>query len=437
VQGSQVAVGPDGTVYVVWIYSAGNGQAEQFIATSADSPTPFSQPHAISPLFNLLAMWAPYRRNSFPALAVNPQDGDVYVAYADSPSATSSIEFIASSDHGANFTSWGPLDDDNGTGQRFMPAVAVDANSRTVHCSWFDTRNSPDQTALYYDIYATYGEGSAAGGFTFAPNARVTAHTIRVEASLGFLGDYSGIAAAGGFAHPVWTISDTYYVGSLQTARLSTSGTVDPGFALSASSFRLAAPDSTTATSTVWINRVGGFSDALTWSVSGGPSADVGLTLVPQPGTEPEQYALTLSGLNGASAGAYPLLIKFQDSVSGKVHSFPVTLDLASMGAVSIDFSPSTTKQLNFILTVKDSLGNPVGGATLFDDIYLNGSLYASGYGTTASDGTIGVHLAGHTPAGTYTALVWLIENGADPVNGETLTWDATTPLNNSHVMGQ
>ena len=42
------------------------------------------------------------------------------------------------------------------------------------------------------------------GGNIFSPNARVTATTVNATTA-SFIGDYSEIAAAGGFAHPVWT----------------------------------------------------------------------------------------------------------------------------------------------------------------------------------------------------------------------------------------
>jgi len=83
-----------------------------------------------------------------------------------------------------------------------------------IHVSWFDTRNSPGNTA-FYDIFATYSRDS---GGTFAPNARVTS-TLVNAGTASFIGDYAGIAAAAGFAHPVWT-SGGFNNGSLETAVL-------------------------------------------------------------------------------------------------------------------------------------------------------------------------------------------------------------------------
>ena len=81
--------------------------------------------------------------------------------------------------------------------------------------SWFDTRNSKN-TSSQYDIYATYSKNS---GGSFATNARVTAALINAGKA-SFIGDYAGIAAAGLFAHPVWT-NGGFNNGTLQTATLT------------------------------------------------------------------------------------------------------------------------------------------------------------------------------------------------------------------------
>ena len=57
-------------------------------------------------------------------------------------------------------------------------------------------------------VYATFGE-----------NARVTAATIDAGDAT-FIGDYNGVAAAAGSAHPVWT-NGGFNNGSMQTARVT------------------------------------------------------------------------------------------------------------------------------------------------------------------------------------------------------------------------
>jgi hypothetical protein len=213
VQGSAVAVGPNGSVYVVYeVFYTGNLR-QHFLAKSSNGGNTFSVPVAITPVFKDLTFDSTYRKNSFVALGVNPATGYIYATYCDQPGTNAQLEFIKSTAPGAtSFTAPAVINND-ASGQRLMPAIAVDT-AGTIHVSWFDTRNSPT-TAAVYDIYATF---SVDNGATFAPNARVTAFSVDAG-SASFIGDYAGIAAAGGNAHPVWT-SGGFNNGRLQTAAL-------------------------------------------------------------------------------------------------------------------------------------------------------------------------------------------------------------------------
>ena len=214
VQGSQVAVGPGGEVYVVYeVFFVGNNR-RHYMAKSTNGGESFSPSVAITPLFNELSFSSTYRKNSFPSLAVSPANGHVFVVYADQPSPVSGaeVEFISSKDGGTTFSS--PVTVNNPSlGHQFMPALAVDG-SGVIHVSWFDTRNDVSRTSSY-DIFEanSYNEGG-----NFSVNNRVTPISIDAGNST-FIGDYAGIAASGGFAHPVWT-SGGFNNGLLQTATL-------------------------------------------------------------------------------------------------------------------------------------------------------------------------------------------------------------------------
>jgi hypothetical protein len=200
VQGCQVAAGTKGEVYVSWEVFFTNGQVQIWIAKSTNGGTTFPTRVAATAMFHPLSFRAVYRDNSFPAMAVNPHTGFVYIVYADQPGTNSAIEFIRDTTAGGTvFTN--PLHiNDKTAGQRVFPAVSVDA-AGVIGVSWFDTRNSPTN-ANQYDVFATR---SLNNGGTFAPNARVTASTINLgNSTSAFIGDYSGIAG-GMEAHPVWT----------------------------------------------------------------------------------------------------------------------------------------------------------------------------------------------------------------------------------------
>jgi hypothetical protein len=213
VQGSQVAVGPGGEVYVAYEVFYVGSQRRHFLTKSSDGGVTFSTPIAITPLFNELAFNSSYRKNSFTSLAVGPS-GDVAAVYSDQPSGRlgAEVRFIRSTDGGTTFSA--PLTiNDNSSGQQFFPALTLDS-SGIIHATWFDTRQHPRNNALY-DVYATF---STDGGAIFAPNARVTPASINAGTA-SFIGDYTGIAAAANFAHPVWN-DGGFNGGRLQTAIL-------------------------------------------------------------------------------------------------------------------------------------------------------------------------------------------------------------------------
>lgn len=218
VQGSQVAVGPDGTVYVVYDCIVSGGH-QTFFTKSSNGGVAWTAPVAMTTLpFNELSFTATYRFDSFPYLAVNPNPvsgqsyGEIYVVYPDQPTANSAIEFIRSTDNGATFSAPIVLNDVT-TGQRLMPSITADPLNN-LHVSWFDTRNGAD--AQTYDIYAARGV-LAAGSITWgSANVRVTPPPS-ITTSSGFIGDYGAIASttipdvdAGGpftwgVAVPVWS----------------------------------------------------------------------------------------------------------------------------------------------------------------------------------------------------------------------------------------
>jgi len=215
VQGSQVAVGPYGEVYVAYELFYVGGKRQHVFAQSLDGGLTFTAPVAVTPLFNELSFNSTYRKNSFSSLAVSPTTGTVCLAYADQPGGSAGAQ--------VKFTRWTPGVDsgfsvpqvlnDRSAGHQFFPALTVD-QAGTIHACWFDTRNSPKRSSRY-DIYATR---SLDGGETFGPNSRVTAAPVNAGSAT-FIGDYAGIAAGGGAAHPVWT-SGGFNDGRLQTAKL-------------------------------------------------------------------------------------------------------------------------------------------------------------------------------------------------------------------------
>lgn len=238
VQGSQVAVGPDGTIYVAYevqSFSQGAIKGQIFLAKSTNGGTSFTTPVSITgtaSFFDLQSNGFPttYRTNSFPSLAVGPE-GNVYLVYGDNTKkgtgGNARVQFVESTDGGTTFT--GPVTINNTSlGQTLMPSVAVDPATGWVWASWFNTQQG---NSNLYDIYAAISTNLAA---SFSAGVRLTSADFIYNAGGGsFIGDYAGIAAAGGYAHPVWTagsIDGTPANGALQTATLSGLSLPSSGF---------------------------------------------------------------------------------------------------------------------------------------------------------------------------------------------------------------
>jgi hypothetical protein len=217
---AQLAVGPHGEVYAVYERSTDQHTRSQFfLAKSTDGGQTFAPVVAITPVFNDLTFTSTYGKDTYPSIAVSPVDGNVFVAYADQPDGMNSqIEFMRSTDGGATFSAPVVIND-TFAGQHFMQTLSVDQQG-VLHSSWFDGRNSPTDSSKY-DVYASY---SLDDGLTFSPNARVTSASLDAGGAQ-VIGDYAGIAAAGGFAHPVWVSGGVHFPpmsgnGVLQTATL-------------------------------------------------------------------------------------------------------------------------------------------------------------------------------------------------------------------------
>lgn len=221
VQGSQVAVGPKGEVYVSYELFTGTGATGKHeVAKSTNGGVSFGAAVAQTPQFTNLTFCIDYRCNSFPALAVNPKTGFIYDVYTDQPGANSKTRFVRSKTAGGLTFTTPAIINDATAGQRLMPAVSSDL-SGDVNISWFDTRHSPTNPDVL-DIFATYTKDN---GASFAKNVQVNASHIAVSAN-DFIGDYMGIAFGNcTVTHcphgvPAWTSAGLNEGGRLNTALL-------------------------------------------------------------------------------------------------------------------------------------------------------------------------------------------------------------------------
>lgn len=222
VQGSQVAVDPEGNVYVVWLDSTDDetmkGLAEIYVARSEDGGQTFSEPQRIATLlepgFRPRNAFFRYWATAFPQIAIGP-DGTAYVVYTalppDRPTDEGDIYFIHSREPGEPWTRPVRLNQDDSDRVQFFPAIDVGPDG-VIHVMWGDMREDPVETR--YHIYYTRSEdGGETWGFEApelalnVPDTRVTDFPSNPNRGFPFglfIGDYFSIAATEEEVYLAW-----------------------------------------------------------------------------------------------------------------------------------------------------------------------------------------------------------------------------------------
>jgi|GEM_PF-232524 len=205
-QGSNITVGPDGKVYVVWYGSGGTS-----IRMSTDGGVTFSaaftnaaysEPGVLHSS-GRLCLKGDIRVNGFPQIEADisqsPHRGNVYMTYsANSPGPDNAdVYLVRSTNGGLNWNTFSPtkLNDDIGAfNDQWMSDLAVDELGR-VWVYWYDSRNDPGN--LWTEAYGTV---STDGGATFGPNFKISNQPFNpntVKQNQGnhyYIGDYQAIA---------------------------------------------------------------------------------------------------------------------------------------------------------------------------------------------------------------------------------------------------
>jgi hypothetical protein len=212
------SVGPDGTLYLgLGNATSNNNRMDLLVARSTDGGRTIEPPvQATTVQFGpTLAVTVSGGINA-PQQVMDtdrsdgPFRGRVYLAYADWTDPANrpfdaDIYLQYSDDHGQT---WSPRtrvnDDGTGNGQ-FFPSLSVDRATGQVVLSWYDTRRDP--AGKKTDVFLAVGTPTA-DGVRFGRNQQVT--TAQSDESAdnsqagGSYGDYEGLVAYGGVAHPIW-----------------------------------------------------------------------------------------------------------------------------------------------------------------------------------------------------------------------------------------
>ncbi|HEY0068614.1 MAG TPA: exo-alpha-sialidase [Chloroflexia bacterium] len=203
-------VGPDGTVYVFMMQNWGPGRTGNVQMTkSTDGGATWDAPATIAQAVQPGSPIRPtdqFRFFSTLAAAVDPNSGELYVAWTDRRnSATNGLEvlYVKGTPGGGTWTAPARLSHDApGTVRDHITPVLYAGRNSRLHAFWLDRRLDPDNR-----LFDSWYSSTTNAGATWDPDARVSTASQDLNVGLppgsgGAAGDYWGLDA----------ISDTVYV---------------------------------------------------------------------------------------------------------------------------------------------------------------------------------------------------------------------------------
>ena len=214
-QGSDIAVAPDGTIYVAYRTFPGGNDATSTISVvkSTDCGKHWSQPVSVGSIVSAQAPGVAFRTPTFAFAAVdNANPSIVYVAYM-SISGDFDIFVQRSTDGGATWGAPVQVNTDPGARHQIWPTIEV--SNGALHVGWYDFRNSVTAANEALDVFYACTNCDGNPYPTFSHETRVTdvSHNGNCEmfggGSVAFHGDYIELDArwngVNHIVHVVWT----------------------------------------------------------------------------------------------------------------------------------------------------------------------------------------------------------------------------------------
>jgi hypothetical protein len=212
-QWSEMAVGMNGELYVAWV---GYDQPGIYYDMSYDEGRTFEGNRLLTEVVTPdIELNGGILTFSYPVLDADLTDGiyqgTIYLVYMDMPYGDADIFFRSSLDGGITWSDPIRVNDDaigNGADQ-FHPWMSIDEEGNIIVVFYDRRLDVPDNYMM--DVFMTV---SMDRGQTFFPNGRVTTVSSDPRAGQGYtraglIGEYIGVSARNGVAHPVWTDTRT------------------------------------------------------------------------------------------------------------------------------------------------------------------------------------------------------------------------------------
>ena len=198
-QGADIAVAPNGTVYVAFEAFSQQGLDTINLVKSTDCGSHWSQPVIVNTIDAPQAPGVAFRTPTFAFVATDTTDSNlVYVAY-QSFAGDYDIYAQRSTDGGASFGSAVQVNDDPGARHQVFPTIEV--SNHALHVSWYDFRNSTTPTNEALDVYYSCTNCNGISWPTFDASTRVTNVSHNPECrmfgggTVAFHGDYNELDA--------------------------------------------------------------------------------------------------------------------------------------------------------------------------------------------------------------------------------------------------
>jgi hypothetical protein len=198
-QGADIAVAPNGTVYVAFEAFSQQGLDTINLVKSTDCGSHWTQPVIVNTIDAPQAPGVAFRTPTFAFVATDTTDSNlVYVAY-QSFAGDYDIYAQRSTDGGASFGSAVQVNDDPGARHQVFPTIEV--SNHALHVAWYDFRHSTTPTNEALDVYYSCTNCNGMSWPTFDASTRVTNVSHNPECrmfgggTVAFHGDYNELDA--------------------------------------------------------------------------------------------------------------------------------------------------------------------------------------------------------------------------------------------------